>query len=73
MVKIELPDAGPELEPVPTTGGGGKAEPALDRLSNIIQAFNDQFGKISWTDSDRVQRLITEDIPVRVSADKAFQ
>ena len=43
-MKIQLPDADAEIEPVPTTGGGRKPEPELDRLSNIIKTFNDQFG-----------------------------
>jgi len=71
--KIQLPDADAEIGPVPTTGGGSKPEPELDRLSNILKTFNDQFGNIPWTDSDRVHRLITEDIPNRVSADTAYQ
>src|SRR5690606_31390365 len=72
-VKIQLPDAEAEIEPVPTTGGGHKPEPELDRLSNILKTFNDQFGNIPWTDADRVHKLITEDIPDRVSADAAYQ
>ncbi len=72
-VKIQLPDADAEIEPVPTTGGGHKPEPELDRLSNILKVFNDQFGNIPWTDADRVHKLITEDIPNRVAADKAYQ
>ena len=71
--KIQLPDADAEIEPVPTTGGGRKPEPELDRLSNILKAFNDQFGNIPWSDADRVHKLITEDIPNRVAADKAYQ
>ncbi len=42
-------------------------------LSEILRTFNDQFGNIAWTDADRVQRLITEDIPRRVAADEAYQ
>ena len=72
-VKIQLPDADAEIEPVPTTGGGHKPEPELDRLSNILKTFNDQFGNIPWTDADRVHKLITEDIPQRVAADTAYQ
>jgi type I restriction enzyme R subunit len=72
-VKIQLPDSDAEIEPVPTTGGGHKPEPELDRLSNILKVFNDQFGNIPWTDADRVHKLITEDIPNRVAADKAYQ
>jgi type I restriction enzyme R subunit len=72
VVKIQLPDAEAEIEPVPTTGGGHKPEPELDRLSNILKVFNDQFGNIPWTDSDRVHKLITEDIPKRVAAEAAY-
>ncbi|MDQ3776688.1 MAG: type I restriction endonuclease subunit R [Pseudomonadota bacterium] len=72
-MKIQLPDEDAEIEPVPTTGGGPKPEPDLDRLSNILKTFNDQFGNIAWSDADRVHKLITEDIPARVAADTAFQ
>jgi type I restriction enzyme R subunit len=72
-MKIALPDEEAEIGPVPTSGGGQKPEPEIDRLSNIIKAFNDQFGNIKWTDSDRVQRLITKDIPSKVAADRAYQ
>ena len=72
-MRIQLPDADAEIEPVPAFGGGHKPEPELDRLSNIIKTFNDQFGNIPWTDSDRVHKLITEDIPARVAADTAYQ
>ena len=72
-MKMQLPDTDAEIEPVPTTGGGRKPEPELDRLSNILKTFNDQFGNIAWTDVDRVNKLITEDIPNRVAADTAYQ
>ena len=72
-MRILLEDADAEIEPVPVTGGGHRPEPELDRLSNILKVFNDQFGNIPWTDADRVHRLITEDIPNRVAADKAYQ
>lgn len=72
-IKIQLADADAEIAPAPTTGGGRKPEPELDRLSNILKSFNDQFGNIPWTDADRVHKLITEDIPSRVAADTAFQ
>ena len=72
-MKIQLPDANAEIEPVPTSGGGHKPEPELDRLSNILKTFNEQFGNIPWTDADRVRRLITEDIPARMAADTPYQ
>jgi type I restriction enzyme R subunit len=70
---IRLPDADAEIEPVPTSGGGSKPEPELDRLSNILVTFNDQFGNIEWTDADRVHQLITQEIPTKVAADGAYQ
>jgi type I restriction enzyme R subunit len=73
MQKISLPDENAEILPVPVEGGGHKPEPELDRLSNIIKAFNEHFGNIPWTDRDRVNELITKTIPSRVSADQAYQ
>ena len=73
MQKILLPDEDAEVEPVPTTGGGHLPEPELDRLSNILRAFNDLFGDIDWDDADRVRQLITETIPARVAEDTAFK
>lgn len=72
-MRIQLPDSDAEIEPVPTSGGGRKPEPELDRLSNILKTFNEQFGNIQWTDTDRVHRLITEEIPAKVAADPAYQ
>jgi len=73
VARIQLPDSDAAIEPVPTSGGGHKPEPELDRLSNILKSFNDQFGNIPWTDADRVHQLITVEIPTRVAADKAYQ
>ena len=71
--KIQLPDADAEIEPVPADGGGHKPEAELDRLSNIVKAFNNQFGGIDWQDADRVRRMIAEDIPQKVAADTAYR
>ena len=73
MQKIILADEDAEIGPVPTEDAGGRGEPELDLLSNIIATFNDLFGDITWEDSDRVRRLITEDIPARVAVDTAFR
>ena len=72
-MRIQLLDEDGEIGPVPASEGGRKPEPELDRLSNILRAFNDQFGNIDWTDTDRVHKLITEEIPERVSADRAYR
>ena len=72
-IAIQLADSDAEIDPVPTGVGGGKPEPELDRLSNIVAVFNDEFGDISWEDADRVRQLIIKEIPERVAADTAFQ
>jgi type I restriction enzyme, R subunit len=68
-----LADEDAEIEPVPTEGGGRKAEPELDRLSNIIRSFNDLFGNIAWEDGDRIRHLIATEIPNKVAANVAYQ
>ncbi|MHB9130362.1 MAG: type I restriction endonuclease subunit R [Armatimonadota bacterium] len=70
---IALPDENAEIAPVPTSGGGHKPEAELDRLSNILKTFNEQFGNIDWKDEDRIRQIITEEIPAKVAADTAYQ
>jgi type I restriction enzyme R subunit len=72
-IRIVLPDEDAYIVPVPTEGSIRIAEPELDRLSNILKTFNDQFGNLPWTDTDRVHKLITEDIPARVAVDPAYR
>jgi type I restriction enzyme, R subunit len=69
---IVLPDSDREIGPVPTSGGGHKSEPEIDKLSNIIKDFNEQFGGL-FADPTRMEKRITEEIPRKVSADKAYQ
>ncbi|SIO66992.1 type I restriction enzyme, R subunit [Bradyrhizobium erythrophlei] len=71
--RVQLTDQDAEIDPVPTDGGGHKAEPELDRLSNIIRGFNDLFGNITWADTDRIKQLIGSEIPNKVAANKAYQ
>jgi type I restriction enzyme R subunit len=72
VMKIQLKDADAEIEPVPTSIRGGKAEPQMDLLSNILKTFNDQFSTL-FTDADRVRKYIAEDIAPRVAEDKAYK
>ena len=72
-IHVQLADEDAEIDPLPTTGGGHLPEPELDRLSNILKTFNDQFGDIPWEDADRVRRLITEEIPAKVAEDTAYR
>ncbi|MDE0553597.1 MAG: type I restriction endonuclease subunit R [Candidatus Poribacteria bacterium] len=73
MQKIMLSDEDGEIDPVPTGAEGYRPEPELDRLTNIINEFNDRFGGIEWEDSDRVMEMITKTIPERVAADEAYR
>lgn len=69
---IAIPDADAEIEPLPTSGGGRKIDPELDKLSNIVKAFNDQFGGL-FADAKRMEERITGEIPQKVSVDQAYQ
>lgn len=69
---ISLPDADAEIEPVPTSSGGHRREPEMDKLSNIVKAFNDQFGGL-FSDPKRMEKRITEELPQKVSSDQAYQ
>lgn len=71
-MKIALADEDAEIEPVPTDAAGRKADPELDRLSNILKTFNEQFGTL-FADTDRVAKRIRDDIAPEVAADAAYQ
>ncbi|HQJ52420.1 MAG TPA: DEAD/DEAH box helicase family protein, partial [Anaerolineae bacterium] len=70
---IVLPDTDVEIGPVPGLGGGAMPEPEMDRLSTILHEFNEQWGKTEWKDQDKIRRLVTEEIPAKVSADPAYR
>ena len=72
-LKMSMDDADALIEPPPPGGGGGGGTPEIDKLSNIIRAFNDMFGNIEWKDGDKIRKVITEEIPARVAQDKAYQ
>lgn len=71
-MKVLLPNENAEIEPVPVAGGGRKVEPELDRLSNILKSFNEQFGTL-FTDADRIMKRIQEDIAPKVAADGPYR
>jgi type I restriction enzyme R subunit len=55
------------------TSGGRKPQPELDLLSNILKTFNEMFGNIDWKDRVKIGKVIAEELPAKVSADKAYQ
>lgn len=56
------------VTPIPVGVGGGKSEPELDTLENILNAFNQRFGDIDWTDKDKVNEILTQQIPADMKA-----
>ncbi|MYC97318.1 MAG: type I restriction endonuclease subunit R [Caldilineaceae bacterium SB0661_bin_32] len=70
---IQLPDADAEIGPVPTDGGGHKPEAEMDRLSNILQEFNDLFGNIDWTSRDKIEKAIAEELIPQVEGDETYR
>ena len=71
-IQIASTDEDAEIDPMPVEGGGRKPEPELDRLSNILKAFNEQFGTL-FNDSDRIFARIKDEIAPRVAEDQAFR
>lgn len=58
------------VTPIPVGVGGGKSEPELDNLENILNVFNQRFGDIDWTDKDKVNKFLTEQLPAEMKADQ---
>src|SRR5690554_2081547 len=61
-------EQGEDLKPIPTDMRGGSSEPEIDRLSNILQTFNDRYGT-QFEDADKVRRM-AEDIVNDVAKNK---
>ena len=59
-----------ELEPAQIPGGGLKPEVERDRLSAIVQSFNDRFGK-PLTPSQ--EQFIGDELPKTLHSDTGYQ
>ena len=68
---IVLENQNTEVAPIPVGTGGGKPEPEMDALSNIVKDFNDTYGNIEWKNRDEVQRQI-EELPNRIATSVDF-
>lgn len=51
-----LLEQGEELKPIPTEMRGSTNDPEIDRLSNILQTFNDRYGT-HFEDADKVRKM----------------
>ncbi len=45
----------------------------INRLSNIVREFNDRFDNIEWKDQDKIEQVITEELPTKVTGNRACQ
>lgn len=61
--KISLAEEPGTVAPIPVVVGGGKDEPDLDTIENILKVFNQRFGDIEWTNKDKVNDILTQQIP----------
>ena len=62
-----VPEPG-EVQPIPVEVRGGKPEPEMDTLENILSIFNQRFGDIEWSDKDKVRKILTEQLPAEMKA-----
>ncbi len=67
--KIDLEVDKGLIDPIPVDVGGGKPETDTDTLENIIKSFNQKFGDIEWTDKDKVNKILTQQLPSEMQAD----
>ena len=70
---IALPDTDAEIDPLPSSEGGRKPDSELDHLSKILETFNEMFGNIEWKDTDKIGKIIVEELPVKVAADQSYR
>jgi len=69
-MKIALEDADGLIDPPPASEGGFLPEPEIDRLSNILQTFNDLFADAGFTDEDRTKALSNINGPILDSIER---
>ncbi len=67
---ILLDSGSGEIPPIPVDVRGGQYEPELDTLENILNAFNQRFGDIEWSDEDKVRQILTKQLPDEMKANK---
>lgn len=61
-------EQGEDLKPIPTDMRGGTTQPEIDRLSNILQTFNERYGT-QFQDVDKVRQM-AENVAQNVAQNK---
>lgn len=67
--KIILAEEPGVVPPIPVNVSGSGIESDLDSLDNILKNFNQRFGDINWTDKDKVNDILTKQLPADLKAD----
>ncbi len=67
---IALVEKPGEICGIPVDVRGGQQEPELDTLENILSVFNQRFGDIEWSDKDKVRKILIEQLPAEMKANK---
>ena len=68
-ISINLDDNPGFVNPIPVEVGGTSIDHEFDTLENIINAFNQRFGDIDWTNKDKVNEILIQQIPADMKAD----
>ena len=63
MTNIALGAEDSEVAPLSIVESGQQPDLEFDSLENIIETFNHRFGDIEWEDSDKVHKILSEEIP----------
>ena len=63
MTNIALEEEDSEVTPLSIVESGQQRDLDFDSLENIIETFNQRFGDIEWEDSDKVRKILSEEIP----------
>ncbi len=61
------------IEPSSVSGGGSAPEPVLKPLDEILKEWHQHWGNVDWQDKDKVEAILTRELPAMVAEDKAFQ
>ena len=72
-IAILLADKDAEIDPAPISTGGDTGAPEVDRLSNIINDFNERFSHIPFNDREKILNEITGDVPNKVASIPSYR
>ncbi len=69
-ISILLGDEEGTVEPVPVGDAGARPDALKERLSSILDEFNENYGNIEWSDPDRIRAILVDEIPGRLLRDE---